>query len=706
MNGTFKFAEAVPVWEKGMSEALNLTLDFITDVKCIPGGKLFVAGSTSFTVWVNGSFVGFGPARTAHGFYKVDEISLEGLLTEEKNVIDIRVCGYNANSFCYLKAKPFLCAEIIADGKVIAATGHDFKAVRFDSKIIKAPRYSYQRAFCEAYNLNNASYAARDFGTGNEVVLEACENKAFLLRDVPYSEYKKLCAEAVFGTGTAHRIQRTVEFAPREITEVGENYDGFCETELEIRPWEEYGSLDFDILSAERSEAEVLNISDGAFADVDMGNNSTGLFDFTVEFKGTGTLLIAFDEIVENGKISWHRGTLNILVINGEKGEYRFTSAEPYVFRYARLTAVDSDITVKNFGIREIAFPESKIGLRLNTEDGTVKSVYAAALRTFRANVLDIYMDCPSRERAGWLCDSFFMGRTEKALTGENTVERAFLNNFLMPDSFDGLPEGMLPMCYPSDCMFGQFIPTWAMWFGLQVYDYYTRTGDRELVQKAKNRLYALLGYFKKFENEFGLLEKLDGWVFVEWSKANDLVQEVSFPSNMVYSALKSAVGVLYNDEALINEGRRLRKTIKEMSLTESGYFCDNAVRRDGKLCLTGERTEVCQYYAFFFKIAEASEFGELWSTMVNEFGFNKSVNDKYGPIYPANAFIGNYLRMELLLLDGKREKLYSDIKDYFTYMAELTGTLWENTDSGASCNHGFASYVIYWLKQLGAVIA
>ena len=33
--------------------------------------------------------------------------------------------------------------------------------------------------------------------------------------------------------------------------------------------------------------------------------------------------------------------------------------------------------------------------------------------------------------------------------------------------------------------------------------------------------------------------------------------------------------------------------------------------------------------------------------------------------------------------------------------MAEQTGTLWEHMGASASCNHGFASYVLYWLKQL-----
>jgi alpha-L-rhamnosidase len=33
--------------------------------------------------------------------------------------------------------------------------------------------------------------------------------------------------------------------------------------------------------------------------------------------------------------------------------------------------------------------------------------------------------------------------------------------------------------------------------------------------------------------------------------------------------------------------------------------------------------------------------------------------------------------------------------------MAERTGTLWENVDVSASCNHGFASHVIYWLNGI-----
>ena len=57
--------------------------------------------------------------------------------------------------------------------------------------------------------------------------------------------------------------------------------------------------------------------------------------------------------------------------------------------------------------------------------------------------------------------------------------------------------------------------------------------------------------------------------------------------------------------------------------------------------------------------------------------------------------------RLELLYLDGQTEKLLQDLKEYFTPMAERTGTLWEHDQPSASCCHGFASHVLYWLAKI-----
>lgn len=71
--------------------------------------------------------------------------------------------------------------------------------------------------------------------------------------------------------------------------------------------------------------------------------------------------------------------------------------------------------------------------------------------RTYRANAVDLFSDTPSRERGGWLCDSSFTAQVSPLLSGDTTVKRNFFENFLLPEHFANIPDGMIPMCYPAD---------------------------------------------------------------------------------------------------------------------------------------------------------------------------------------------------------------------------------------------------------------
>ena len=105
-----------------------------------------------------------------------------------------------------------------------------------------------------------------------------------------------------------------------------------------------------------------------------------------------------------------------------------------------------------------------------------------------------------------------------------------------------------------------------------------------------------------------------------------------------------------------------------------------------------------------FTGVATPQIYPELWDKLVNEFGSERVKNGLYPTIYPANAFIANYVRLDALCKYGENKALYDNIKGYFTYMAERSNTLWENTHDRASLNHGFASCVIYWMEKLGLV--
>ena len=127
-------------------------------------------------------------------------------------------------------------------------------------------------------------------------------------------------------------------------------------------------------------------------------------------------------------------------------------------------------------------------------------------------------------------------------------------------------------------------------------------------------------------------------------SRSNKLAweHEISFPTNMVYAAFKSVLGILYNRSDLINEANTLRALIRDLSLSENGFYRDCADHGADKLIVCDECTEATQYYAFFFKIATPETDPKLWKTLLHDFGHDRKETGKFPDIAFANAFIGN----------------------------------------------------------------
>lgn len=310
-----------------------------------------------------------------------------------------------------------------------------------------------------------------------------------------------------------------------------------------------------------------------------------------------------FDEILVAGIIDLDRmRSLNAIWLEIEPGKpVSFETFEPYTLRHLQVLAWEGEVEASGVRLRSYAGSQKPAGPH-NKLPPALGQVRKAALASFCQNALDIYMDCPSRERAGWLGDSVFASRAEWHLCGDNPIERVFLQNFLLPRRFDGLDDGMVPMCYPAEVLNGEFIPTFAMFLVLQLDE--ARRGrrlPREWQPLIERRVRGLLRYFRRFENETGLLEKLEGRVFIEWSEAARFTQDVSFPSNMLYAAMLEASARLLQRPALAGKASRLRQTIQRLAW-RGGRYVDNAVRRPSeKLEPTDNASEVCQYFALSF---------------------------------------------------------------------------------------------------------
>ncbi|MBN2506475.1 MAG: hypothetical protein JXQ71_07260 [Verrucomicrobia bacterium] len=704
------FQAAQPVWPAGREKEKNLMAGFraVFQPPADRPVRLRVAASSLYRVHLNGAYVGHGPARGPHGWYRVDEWDLGDGAGEGESLVAIEVAGYNANSYYLLDQPAFLQAEIVAGGEVLAATGdgrRPFQAAVLPERVQKVQRYSFQRPFSEVYRLapGHDRWRRDPAATPAAVHCTPQPPQPLLPRRVPYPDFALRPATWRVCRGDLRTgVKVDKPWKDRSLTQIGPQLGGYLERDLESTP-----SLELQTLANANRTAlgqpcgpdTVLDLGRNTYEIVDFGCNLSGFIGARVACERRTRLLMTFDEVLVNGDVDFKRlSCVNAVVCEFEPGVYEVESFEPYTLRYLKLIALEGGCSVRNVCLREYVNPDVWEA-HFAAGDDRLNRLFAAGRETFRQNALDVFMDCPSRERAGWLCDSFFTARVAFDLCGDTVIERNFFENYRLPSGFAHLPEGMLPMCYPADHNDGVFIPNWALWFVVQLEEYLARSGDRETVDALRPRVARLFEYFKPFRNADGLLEGLKGWVFVEWSKANDFVQDVNYPSNMLLARALLAAGRVYAAPEWIREAEHLRQTIRRQSF-DGQFFVDNATRNGGRLQVTRNRTEVCQYFAFYFDIATPESHPQLWKTLTTAFGPQRKQTKAFPEVHPANAFIGTMLRLELLSRHGLARQNLDESIAYLLYMADQTGTLWENDGAYASCNHGFASHVVHVLYR------
>ena len=695
--------KGLPVWAEGCEKEMNLNLGFqgVFQNEKNRDYKLRITASTLYRVFLNGEFLGYGPARAAHGYFRVDEYNLGNRVKTGENVVAIEVAGYNVNTYYTIDQPSFLQAEIESDGNIVLATGTEngFSAFQIKARLQKVERYSFQRPFTEYYRMEEGSNQWRisEETPGKKLKLVTQPVVNLLPRNLLLPEFDLVRPVQLYSQGTiGFRNPKKYE-KDRSLTEISETFKGYKEDELEVLPSQFIQKIvtkTNDTVLKPYSANTTLGKNE--FATFDFGTNLSGFIGSKISCNEPSKVVFYFDEMLTDGDVNTlHRmpDVNNLIVYELEPGTYNLETFESYTFKYLKVIVLKGKCQLQDIYLREYAYPENRKA-SFNSSNEKLNAIYKAARQTYRQNAVDIFMDCPSRERAGWLCDSYFTAIMEKDFTGKSAVAHNFYENYALPDSFAFLPKGMIPMCYPADHNNGVFIPNWSLWFIIQIDDYVKRGGDQALVEQLKPRITKLLDYFTKFENEDGLLEKLDSWIFVEWSEANSFVMDVNYPTNMIYSAALEKAGTLYKNDSWLKKAKQIKQTVLKQSFN-GNFFVDNAVRDvSGKLQVTTNTTEVCQYYAFFFNIATSETHPELWKKLITDFGPNRDTKVTYPAVFPANAFVGNYMRMDILSRFGLQNQLLLEIQDYFYNMARQTGTLWEHMESSASCNHGFASYL------------
>lgn len=677
------------VWAEGQKNQMNRAFAFVLDLGKKQMGEICLSAASCYKVIADGKLMGFGPNRTAHGYARA------AVYPFNAQYITVEVQSHFVPNFCWVKREPFFACVLKTErGKEYFA--EDFNCFALSDRVQKVRRYSFQRGFCETYineKDRSALYFCKPQNAFPRVKTEKAELPHLLPSETLNPALSEIFAEKVIDSGYCKTSPEIAVYVDRTETLIGTVIEGFKRGEWQDFSTDEISSITY--LSGAKS-------GDYAYETLDFSRIVTGIVEVEIIAGNAGEVFFAFDEILSDEKLKtikpFRGDTANVFKWTVKKaGVYNLSAFEPYAFRYANV--ITSAGVKANVKVRAYENPEAGKML-FECDDKKIEQIMEAARHTFAHNAVDLLTDCPSRERAGWLSDSFFSSVAERVFTGDNKVERAFLQNYILADK-SGHPKGMIPRCYPADYYEEDgFIPNWSLWYILEIYKYFTQYGYDETVEKSRANVEGILNYFVDFENEFGVLEDLKGWIFVEWSAANnsDHVNGINVPSNACYYASLLAAAKVYGIKGLKEKAEKVKDYLLKNAYVD-GFFVDNLIRNEkGDIIPTENYTETCQYYMFFFKCADKYTHKELFDKMLNEYGKSDSSasggNQVKKQLTPSNMIYGVYMRLELLMREQKKVELLNECVRYFYDMTQKTGTLWENNTASASCDHGFASYV------------
>ncbi len=593
------FTYAKPVFLKNLKNEKNVTAFFCANFEYDEGvARLEVTGATKYKVTVNGDFICAGPAKAPHGYCKFDSIDITNFVTPGINQIVIEVASYNAHCYDGISSPGFIWAEVQADGKCVAATGSNFIGFLDMERVQKCSRYSLERHFSEVYVIGGSTMIQTELEVVDTGLIP-------MKRDVHYPVYPFADPKKILNRGKFKITDKEVEPALVESNVEKGISDGFKQKELEYNPLSELKKAEFsDIQKLNSSVKYPVSLKKGEFVTFEFETTTLGFIKSAFKTKGKSRVMFGFSEKLDNGTfISGEKGITNIIDFHlVTDGGFEREAFESSTFKYITVFVSEGEAEICDLCVRRMLSPTDKAP-KIKCNNTNLKTIYNAALHSYRCGSIGGAYSC---------FDSALTAKAEFFLTGENTLEKAFLNSFILGKAkLSPLPlEGTVQSSRSFDATKEGLSPYQAMCFVLEVFDFLKRN-PKERAVKFKGIVYDLLN---------GLA---------------DALKETDYPAFMLYSKALECAGLLYSDDALLSKAAEIRKEVTEKAF-DGSFFKDDE---------KGNYSEACQLYGVKYMNLDLAD--EKYSA-IKSLVLNREIPEGFRPLDLSDNFIKLDILFEL----------------------------------------------------------
>lgn len=643
--------------------------------------EMQITASSFYKLYVNGEFAFYGPARAAHEYARVDTPDIKPFLREGVNHISAEVVGYCGRVSLAGTGEPsFFIAQIDFDGSPVLWTGKDgeWKAYLLPQKELNSIPYSHARFWVENYTLTPSSH---DWRTGKNAPCESDieiieKNVGFLPRVASFPDFSVIELSGAIYTEGIRRADMT------------------------------------DMLRVYAADAE-------SYVDYDFGVFRSGFIGLEFECSVPCQVTLLYQEKISReagdfsaestGQTSYTR---SYTTLHLSPGVNKIETFEAYAVRYLRIKVSGAEsYTIRRVYVR-LCQIKDLAGGGFSCSDGELNRIYRACRTSLVINTFDTFMDCAQRERgSGWNDACYWIAPASRMMLGDMSVEKCYLQNQIADtvSRHCDLPYA----CYPAS--YRCVIHNWTIYLLLQLYDYYRRSADLELLTVNISGIRFLVDSLNKYKNGYGLLENLDEIVYSSsytTSCGNEINsvynQPISTITNFMFAKAIGQLGDLlgvveWSAQAKAIDGY-MKKVVAGISdHEESGIFPPSSIKEgeDGGFVSTGYESEGCLYFWIMFGYFNKDNLPLKLKRVFEHLGpapMEKYSHDLY--FIKRMGFEGDFFaRMEALSMYGKSEMIVREIKSYGLWaMDRFAGLFGEGWD-WFSCNHhsfdAFFSYVL-----------
>ncbi|QNL50466.1 alpha-rhamnosidase [Olivibacter sp. SDN3] len=279
------------------------------------------------------------------------------------------------------------------------------------------------------------------------------------------------------------------------------------------------------------------------------------------------------------------KGFQDAFVGSGAKEEYMPLWYR--TFRYLQLTVETKDepLIIEDGYALQTEYP-FELRAKFTSDDPFLDTLLTVGWRTAKLCAMETYMDCPYYERLQYIGDTRIQGLVSLYNSGDDRLLRQSLWQF----DQSRMAEGITLSRYPTNQ--DQQIPPFSLWWVGMVHDYWMYRNDENFVRELLPGIRQVLSFFKRYQKADGRLGPIPYWNFTDWVDREGWVFGV--PPNgtagnsaildlqllwalQLAGTLESEIGVEAIGQEYQQLAAKLKQAIKQVYWSaEKGLFADD----------------------------------------------------------------------------------------------------------------------------------